>query len=104
MLAWPSPQQTPPLGVQFPHQKPCRALGGIPRTCVATSAEMCGLSLPRCLLVQGVLKSPGALFAFTPLYLALDGLSQHMRATLKFLQQTIDASERSDFQPHQDIF
>jgi hypothetical protein len=53
---------------------------------------------------SGVLKSPGALFAFTPLYLALDGLSQHMRATLKFLQQTIDASERSDFQPHQDIF
>jgi len=53
---------------------------------------------------SGGLKSPSAPLAFPPLYLAFDGLSQHMRATLKSLQQTIDASERSDFQPHQDIF
>jgi hypothetical protein len=37
-----------------------------------------------------------ALLAFTPLNLAFDRFTQHMRASLKFLQHVIDASDCPD--------
>ena len=49
-------------------------------------------------------KSFIALLALTPLYLAFDCLSQHMRATVKFLQHIIGASECSHFYSQIDGF
>jgi hypothetical protein len=45
-----------------------------------------------------------ALLAFTPLNLAFNRFSQHMRALLKSLQHIIGASECSDFYSQQDAF
>jgi hypothetical protein len=45
-----------------------------------------------------------ALLAFTPLNLAFDRFSQHMRAFLKSLQHVIDASDCPDLQPQQGAF
>jgi hypothetical protein len=44
-------------------------------------------------------KSFIALLAVTPLNLAFDRFSQHMRAFLKSLQHVIDASDCPDLQP-----
>jgi hypothetical protein len=51
-----------------------------------------------------VAKSFIALLAFTPLNLAFDRFSQHMRAFLKSLQHVIDASDCPNLQPQQRAF
>jgi hypothetical protein len=49
-------------------------------------------------------KSFFAPLVFTPLNLAFDRFSQHMRASLKSLQHVIDATECSTLQPQKDAF